>query len=235
LNDKTTPRNLAAFREAAKDLKGIDLECYRQWDADPLTPVLGLGPKEAPLCFFGRDPGNREIEWRTPFVGAGGQKIRRALQPWLPPITEKEPRPLTLALGAPFFWANTVPYKPQGNKAWPTSIKRRFWPLIAEVLLTQWDGKAIITLGREAFFWFALNESAPVKHVLETFWQSPERFSQTLPWRLVHQDLEREVMLYPLPHPSPLNATYAPLFPSLLEQRLGQILGPKRIFDSTFP
>ena len=61
-------------------------------------------------------------------------------------------------MGEKFFWANTVPYKPTGNKAWSMKVKKQFQPLMAELLLTTWNGRDLITLGREAFLWFGINQ-----------------------------------------------------------------------------
>ena len=63
----------------ARALQGIDVACYGRHGRDPLQPLIGLGPVDAPLCFVGRDPGAAEVaQWR-PFVGGSGQQIRRAL------------------------------------------------------------------------------------------------------------------------------------------------------------
>ena len=40
----------------------------------------------------------------------------------------------SIEVGRRVFWANTVPYKPIGNKAWSVRVKRRFVPYIRELL-----------------------------------------------------------------------------------------------------
>jgi uracil-DNA glycosylase len=127
-------------------------------------------------------------------------------------------------VGKGFFWANTVPYKPVGNKAWSMKVKKQFQPLVADLLVNDWDGDAVITLGREAFLWFAINREREVKQQLEAFWASEDRFESFTQVEI--RDGEgngRMIKLYPLPHPSPLNATWYKRFPGLLRQRLRQL------------
>ena len=68
-----------AFRHEAQTLDGIDIEAYRHFDKDPCEPIIGLGPRDAPVGFFGRDPGRQEVKWGEPFIGSGGQKVREGL------------------------------------------------------------------------------------------------------------------------------------------------------------
>ncbi|HSW12903.1 MAG TPA: uracil-DNA glycosylase family protein [Solimonas sp.] len=212
-----------AFRELARLTEGIDLEVYAACGKDPLDPVIGLGRPEARIAFFGRDPGRDEIRHGEPFVGAGGQHVRRAL------YLQLHGRPLpdfeaSLQVGREFFWANTVPYKPVGNKAWSTKVKQRFHPLMRQLLIDQWQGDRVITLGREAFLWFGIALPKPQRERLEAFWNSETRFEQSFALRLETDDGRgRELHLYPLPHPSPLNATWYARFPALLKARLEQL------------
>src|SRR5699024_12827622 len=74
-----------------------------------------------------------------------------------------------------FFWANTVPYKPIGNKAWSMAVKKRFQPLMRAVLARQWRGNALITLGREALLWFGIGQSRDMRRALEAFWRRDDR------------------------------------------------------------
>ena len=209
------------FRQAAADLPGVDHEAYRQADRDPQSPVLGLGHRESPIAFFGRDPGRDEVRHGVPFIGAGGKQIRRVLyrRRFSGELANTEQ---ALAAGEGYFWANTVPYKPAGNKAWPMAVKRRFWPLVSTVLLRCWSGSQVLTLGREAFFWFGLEQSASVRQSLSHHWHSPARFETSLAidYAGPEPELKRRLWIHPLPHPSPLNATWFKRFPSLLESRL---------------
>lgn len=130
------------------------------------------------------------------------------------------------SVGDGYFWINTVPYKPIGNRAWSLAVKRIFHPLMRQLLIDNWSGRDIVTLGREAFLWFGLDQSRVERQRLEAFWQRDDRFS-------VHCDVElasergstRMFRLHPLPHPSPLNAVWFKRFPALLEARLTRLLG----------
>lgn len=209
-----------AFRRGAETLEGIDLEAYREFDKDPLEPIIGLGPNEAAVGFFGRDPGRQEVKWGEPFIGSGGQKVRAGLyqamhgQALLDFEASRE-------VGRHVFWANTVPYKPKGNKAWSMAVKKRFQPLMAEVFVSHWQGRELITLGREAFLWFGINQPREVRQALENFWKREDRFEASHTSRLVLKDgREASFRLAPLPHPSPLNQAWYKRFPELLESRL---------------
>lgn len=212
-----------AFIPLARTLIGIDTPVYADYGKDPLAPVIGLGDPAVRVAFFGRDPGRDEVQHGLPFIGAGGQKVRGALYQHL----YGEPLPdfaASVAVGKMFFWANTVPYKPIGNKAWSTKVKKQFQPLVADLLLHTWQGQDIITLGREAFLWFALNQDKTVKTQLENFWEGEDRFTRATEITLTARDgTQRRLRLHPLPHPSPLNATWYKRFPDLLIARLRQL------------
>ena len=204
-----------AMRQQAAELERLDREVYRQLDRDPLAPIVGLGPKDARLAIFGRDPGKKEVEIGLPFVGAGGQKVRDALYRYrhgesLPDFEA------SLTVGKDLFWINTVPYKPLGNKAWSMAVKRRFQPLVARLLIQQW-----ITLGREAFLWFGIDQTREVRDALEAFWARDDRFDTTHVTELTLPDgSTKRFVLAPLPHPSPLNQRWFKRFPALLDARL---------------
>lgn len=155
-----------AFGRQAEATPGIDLPAYAALGRDWRVPVFGLGPADAPLCVFGRDPGRTEVAHQLPFVGRGGQLLRAGLHRrrlGLNDEADEVPAPSfdeSVAAGASVFWLNTVPYKPVGNKTWPMAVKRRFQPLVAELLLHAWQGRTVIVLGREAFFWFGIDQPA---------------------------------------------------------------------------
>ncbi len=213
----------AAFREAAQELEGVDLEVYAAYGQDALEPVIGQGAPDAAVAIFGRDPGRDEVQHQMPFIGAGGQKVRGTIYNYL--YNKEMPDfEASVAVGKRFFWANTVPYKPLGNKAWSMKVKKRFQPLIADLLIKNWNGSDVITLGREAFFWFAINQSREVKLQLEAFWAQENRFETATSVMVTALDgTQRELRLHPLPHPSPLNATWYKRFPELLAARLKQL------------
>lgn len=213
-----------AFRALAARTEGIDVSVYQKFDKDPLEPIIGLGRADAPIAFFGRDPGREEVRYGEPFIGGGGQLVRRSLYRHL----HGEDMPdfeASRAVGAGFFWINTVPYKPLGNRAWSMAVKRRFHPLMRRVLIDNWRGRDIVTLGREAFLWFGLEQPREVRRQLEEFWQREDRFTACFDIELAtEQGTTRAFRLHPLPHPSPRNRAWFERFPALLETRLQQLL-----------
>lgn len=211
------------FQSASEGLAGRDEAVYEAAGRQPTEPIFGLGPADARIAFFGRDPGRDEIHVGVPFIGAGGRQVRRVLFQRHHGGEMNGTRD-ALAAGAPYFWANTVPYKPLGNKAWPMAVKRRFQPLVADVLLELWNGSDVITLGREAFFWFGLGQTAAAREQLQQYWQREDRFEQSLCLDYRGPDgTLRRLTLHPLPHPSPLNATWFKHFPGLLAARLDRL------------
>ncbi len=211
-----------ALRRLAATLPGIDEPVYAACGRDPLEPVIGQGLPDTRIAFFGRDPGRDEVQHQMPFIGAGGQKVRTALYQHLygKPLPDFD---ASVAVGRMLFWANTVPYKPLGNKAWSMKVKKQFQPLMADLLLHEWHGRDIITLGREAFLWFAINQDKETKTRLEQFWERDDRFTTSVAIELEADGTSRTLRLHPLPHPSPLNATWYKRFPDLLGNRLGQL------------
>lgn len=212
-----------AFRELAADTEGIDVETYERFGRDPLEPIIGLGKAEARIGFFGRDPGRDEVKHGEPFIGAGGQLVRKTVYRHL--YGQQMPDfEASLALGRSFFWVNTVPYKPIGNKAWSMKVKRRFHPLMNALLIEQWQGRSLITLGREAFLWFGIDQPKEERQRIEDFWRREDRFESSIDVALsAPAGAERRFTLYPLPHPSPLNATWYARFPDLLTARLAEL------------
>lgn len=219
-----SPRQNQVFRDLAADTAGIDVEVYERFGKDPLEPIVGLGPDDARVGFFGRDPGRDEVQHGEPFIGAGGQLVRKALYRRLHGGAALPNFEASREIGRDFFWANTVPYKPVGNKAWSTRVKQRFQPPMAQLLVEQWRGEALITLGREAFLWFGLLQSRETRDRLDAFWLREDRFTSSIAITLAAPSGKaRELQLYPLPHPSPLNATWYGRFPGLLDARLEQL------------
>lgn len=210
-----------AFRHEAGRIAGIDLAAYAESGRDWREPVIGLGPPDAALCIFGRDPGRTEVEHGIAFVGRGGQLVRGALHRRRLGETAAAPSfDESVAAGADVFWLNTVPYKPVGNKAWSMAVKRRFQPLMAGLLLDAWQGRHVVVLGREAFFWFGIGQSPAVADALAAFWVRDDRHVATLAIDYRHGDTSRSLVLAPLPHPSPANAVWFARFPALLAARL---------------
>ncbi|MCW0425097.1 MULTISPECIES: uracil-DNA glycosylase family protein [Xanthomonas] len=217
-----SPALRTRFRALAAQTDGIDTAAYAACGKDPLDPIIGLGRRDAKVCILGRDPGRSEVEHGAPFVGSGGQLVRKALYRHLHHGAEMPDFAAGLEAGRVAFWLNTVPYKPVGNKAWSMPVKRRFHPLMRHLLLEQWRGDAILTLGREAFLWFGIDQPREVRAALEAFWTREDRFQAQTEVKLHSEDGRRShrVVLHPLPHPSPLNQTWYKRFPALLDARL---------------
>lgn len=215
-----------AFARQAQATAGIDLAVYAAHGRDWREPVFGLGPAGAPLCIFGRDPGRTEVEHQVPFIGRGGQLVRAGLHRQRLGLALEAPAPSfdeSVAAGAGVFWLNTVPYKPLGNKAWSMAVKRRFQPLVAELLLGAWTGQTVLVLGREAFFWFGIGQPAQTGAALQAFWAREDRYAATLRIDYRHAGWARTLTLAPLPHPSPANAAWFSRFAALLAARLEKL------------
>ena len=88
-------------------------------------------------------------------------------------------------------------------------------------LACHWQGDAVLTLGTEAFDWFAPYMD---RGGAATFWKREDRYEAELPCVLTAQcdgeNVTRPLTICPLPHPSPLNQRWLPLFPGLLRKRL---------------
>jgi uracil-DNA glycosylase len=211
--------------EARRGDMSLDAAVYAEAGRDPFKPILFAGSLTSRLAFFARDLGRIEVLLGEPLIGDAGQRVRRALYRALfhtaPP--EKDAR-LTDAVEYVLL-TNTVPYKPVGNKAYPPNVRERFRPYVAELLACHWQGDRIITMGTEAFMWFA---PCAGRGAAEAFWKRPDRFEAELDCTLEAvcngRPARRSVLLAPLPHPSPLNQTYLKLFPGLLEKRLEKLL-----------
>jgi uracil-DNA glycosylase len=81
----------------------------------------------------------------------------------------------------------------------------------------RWTGTELITFGNVAFDWFRL-AFPQHKTTIQTFWRRPDRYEATCTLDLGTRSLH----IRPLPHPSPLNATWYRHLPALLDQRLAE-------------
>lgn len=210
-----------AFRGLAAGLTGVDVDVYREAGRDPLDPILGAGDPACRVAIFGRDPGRHEVIHGQPFVGAGGQKVRAALHRALG-------RPLPMDFVASLdasrhaFWANTVPYKPLGNKVWPPAVRAAFAPWVRDLLVHGWQGHDVLALGNEAIQWFAANKAERAR--IDAFLARPDRYEASFEVVVAAPDgASRTLTIHPVPHPSPLNATWAPHIARLLDQRLAAL------------
>ena len=62
----------------------------------------------------------------------------------------------------------------------------------------------------------------PLGPVIKDFWARDDRYEAVLEVELAG----KRIRLHPLPHPSPLNATWYPRFPALLDARLASLGWP---------
>lgn len=211
-------QRISALRAIAKDLTAIDREVYSTFGVDPLKPIIGRGDPSARIAIFGRDPGREEVRHGIPFIGTGGQKVRRVLHKLL--FHHDMPDfQASIDAGKFVYWGNTVPYKPIGNKVWPMSVRRAIQPIIVDLLVHEWRGADILTLGRVAFDWFGLF-STENKALLIDHWNHPKCFERPISLSICAQGKTKILRLHPLPHPSPLNAKWSKYFPDMLSERL---------------
>lgn len=207
--------------EAERGGLSLDTAVYEAAKREPTRPILWAGNLKAQVAVMGRDLGWQEVRYGEPLIGDAGRRVREAVYEAV--TGQKAPaddRQLREAMEHILF-TNTVPYKPVGNKAYPASVKERFRPLIAEFLALYWAGDTIITLGTEAFKWYAPYAE---KGAADAFWGRPDRYEALFPCELRAesggQTIVKPIRVAPLPHPSPLNQTYWSVFPDMLRKRL---------------
>jgi len=206
--------------EARREEFPVDREVYEKAGRDPMVPIAYAGSFDARICSFGRDPGRDEVRHAQPQIGAAGRLVRTGVLEAAGETPPPGDRYLEAALRHVFL-ANTVPYKPVGNKAYPDRIKERFRSSTARLLLCHWRGNVVITLGTEAFNWFApYGESGSAA----AFWKREDKYEAEFPCILRAEcdgkPAEKSLTICPLPHPSPLNQRWVALFPDLLACRL---------------
>ncbi|MGK7937129.1 MAG: uracil-DNA glycosylase family protein [Xenococcaceae cyanobacterium] len=211
-------------QEAQRKDFPIDIPVYKSAKLEPTYPVLFAGNLQSPLCFFGRDLGRDEVHARQPLIGAAGKLVRQGFYQAIHKQKTESNQDLQTVCDR-ILLTNTVPYKPPGNKAYSTEVKKRFRPFIERLLVFHWQGSQIITLGTEAFKWFT-----PYCGIgeLNKFWQQSDRYETKLVVDLratddLGMEHQKPIALLPLPHPSPLNQTYYARFPQMLQQRLKEV------------
>jgi uracil-DNA glycosylase len=100
-------------------------------------------------------------------------------------------------------------------------VKERFRPYAECLLASCWEGDAVLTLGTEAFDWFARYGEPGAA---EAFWRREDKYEAEFPCILTAEyggeTVRKGLTVLPLPHPSPLNQRWLPLFPGLLQKRL---------------
>lgn len=214
----------AMREEAARAPFAIDEDVYRAAGKDPLEPVACWGDLAARIAFLGRDLGKDEVRAGQPLIGPAGTQVRAGVARAIRGLDPGSPADRDRA-AACVLLANTVPYKPPGNKAYAPAVKARFRPYVAALLGALWSGRTAIALGSDAFEWFAPYASDPA--AFAAFWADEERrYRETITvvvegsWE--GRSYSREIDVAPLPHPSPLNARWFKAFPALLDARLSQ-------------
>ncbi len=212
------------YQEAERETFPIDIPIYKSAKKEPLQPILYFGNLKSNICFFGRDLGRDEVIAGQPLIGAAGTLVRQGFYQAIHHQEAKGKQELE-SIGDRLILTNTVPYKPPGNKAYSMQVKKRFRPFIEQLLVIYWQGDQIITLGTEAFKWFTPYGS---RGEVNQFWERGDRYQTKLVVNLPATDergrqYQKEVSLYPLPHPSPLNQQYYAKFPAMLQQRLTQV------------
>ncbi len=217
------PQSLnSAIRRVAETIEmSIDREAYDRAGRDPFDPILFAGSLSSPVAFFARDLGRDEVQKGQPLIGGAGRRVRMALYKR---TFGNEPSAANNTLNEALtnvLLTNTVPYKPVGNKAYPAAVREGFRPYIEALLACYWTGNRIVTLGREAFFWF---ERYAGKEAISAHWNREDRFESEIECsfsgQFGGQTVSKNIIVAPLPHPSPLNAAYLRKFPELLQKRL---------------
>jgi uracil-DNA glycosylase len=212
-------------QEAQREEFPIDVPVYESAGIEPTEPILYAGNLASPLCFFGRDLGKDEVLARQPLIGASGTMVRQGF--YYSVYKQKAPsrKDLDDTTIERVLLSNTVPYKPPGNKAYLVKVKKKFRPFLEQLFVFHWQGNQMITLGTEAFKWFA---TYGAKSELDSFYRSEDRFENKLTVNVSARDdlgmsHTKTITLLPLPHPSPLNQKYYAAFPKMLQQRLTQV------------
>lgn len=212
-------------KEAQREEFPIDISVYENYQKDPTKPILYYGNLKSNICFFGRDLGRDEVKAGQPLIGAAGQLVRQGFYKAIYRKELSEEDKLE-SIKERLILTNTVPYKPPENKAYPMKVKKRFRPFIEQLLIIHWQGTQIITLGTEAFKWF---ENYSSKEEFNNFWnQGDRRYESSLNLTISTiteegKTYQKNVTIYPLPHPSPLNQKYYNRFPFMLENTLSRL------------
>lgn len=208
-------------QEAERESFPIDIPIYQSARKEPTQPILYAGNLKSNICFFGRDLGRDEVYAEQPLIGAAGTLVREGFY-WAMYRQKAKAKKDLQTICDRVLLTNTVPYKPPGNKAYSPEVKERFRPFLERLLVIHWQGNQIITLGTEAFKWFT---PYGAKGELTKFFQQSDRYSSKVQVILRAKDeqgmeYQKEALLLPLPHPSPLNQQYYAKFPQMLQQRL---------------
>jgi uracil-DNA glycosylase len=194
----------------------VDRAVYRAAGRDPSVPILCAGAPDARVCIFGRDLGASEVRHGQPLCGPAGRAVRRGVLEALA-IAPRGDDPLYEAALDHVLLANTMPYKPPGNRPFPAALRERFRPFIERLLVRHFRGDVVITLGNDAYRWF---DRYCEPGAAAAAWLRSDRYQCRIAAVLRAGELRRKVTLCPLPHPSPANVAWVARFPDLLRRRL---------------
>ena len=210
--------------EAEKEEFPLDVSVYQSAKKEPTKPILYFGNLKSNICFFGRDLGRDEVFAGQPLIGEAGTLVRQGFYRAIHKQNTTDKKKLE-SIKDRLILTNTVPYKPPENKAYSMKVKKRFRPYIEQLLVIYWQGQQIITLGTEAFKWFKIYST---KEEFDAFWARSYRYESQLNLTLTALDSqgkthEKQVTIYPLPHPSPLNQRYYYKFPKMFQNTLSKL------------
>jgi uracil-DNA glycosylase len=230
MSEKTDELIEAVRREAGRTGFPVDVDVYERSGRDAKLPIMFAGSLDAPLCIIGRDLGKDEVRTGQPLIGAAGRLVRAGIIRARKQDHSGEHDRLVNdpGLDAALKYAlltNTVPFKPIGNKAYSVAVRERFRPFLERLLVDHWKGNRVITLGTQAFEWFArYGEQAAFQTEGATAARFETTFCCILPGnRYKRACNDKGLIVYPLPHPSPLNRRWFARFPSMLARRLDEL------------
>lgn len=164
-------------QEAQREEFPIDIPVYKSANLEPTKPILYAGNLNSPLCFFGRDLGKDEVMAGQPLIGASGTMVRKGFYYSIHQQKAPSREDLDSTTIERVLLSNTVPYKPPGNKAYLVKVKKRFRPFLEKLFVFHWRGNQFITLGTEAFKWFAPYGG---KKEVDDFFSQSDRYESKL-------------------------------------------------------
>jgi uracil-DNA glycosylase len=92
------------------------------------------------------------------------------------------------------------------------------------LLVEHWQGRHLITLGTEAFQWFGpYADQAELADRGNSERRFESAFFCRLPGGHPASGQAKEMTVFPLPHPSPLNRRWYDRFPAMLADRLTEV------------
>jgi uracil-DNA glycosylase len=195
----------------------IDQQAYANAGRSPRMPIWYDGEPRSQLAFLARDLGREEVSQGRPLCGPSGQAIRGQVAK-------------VLGSDAHAMYLNTVPFKPPFNKAYPQSVRHRFREYVLWFLTHVWQGRYLMTLGKEAFDWFLPYVPRDGKAAFHGLWSSGD-WQGSKDVTLTYAGVQRQIVILPLPHPSG-RSRYRKQFPELLERRLNALDGKLKAVES---